>query len=233
MTQLMLACGLFLLLHLGIAGTALREKIVSRIGFNPYRGLFALAALGLMVWICRAYGAVYSSTENVFLFDPSQNWRTLALPVVGAAFLLGFPGFLMANPTSAGQEAASLYGVQRITRHPFLWGAAIWATFHLIGAGDLASTILFATFLILPLAGTRAIDARARQRLGHARWQTLTASSSNLPFAAILTGKNRFYFKEIFDGRFAVSCIILLILLYFHTRLFGLSPFPNGFVPGF
>ncbi|MGB8602798.1 MAG: NnrU family protein, partial [Rhizomicrobium sp.] len=224
MTQLMLACGLFLLLHLGIAGTALRGRIVARIGFNPYRGLFSLAALALMVWICRAYGAVYSSPENLLLFDPSQNWRNLALPVVGIAFLLGFPGFLMANPTSAGQEGASLYGVQRITRHPFLWGAAIWAAFHLIGAGDLASTILFATFLILPLAGTCAIDARARQRLGHERWQSLTATSSNLPFAAIVSGKNRFYFKEFFDGRFAASLAILLILLYFHARLFGQSP---------
>lgn len=233
MTLLILAALCFLGLHLGVAGTPLRAVIVSRIGANPYRGLFALCALGTLIWLCRSYGRVYSSAENIFLFDPSQSWRNLALPVMAFAYLLAVPGFLMANPTSDGQEGASLYGMQRITRHPFLWGAAIWAAFHIAGAGDLASTILFATFLVLALSGTRAIDARARHRLGPQRWQALTAQSTNLPFAAILTGRNRLVLHEIFDWRSAVAALAFAGMLYFHTALFGLSPFPNGWMPAF
>lgn len=231
MIRLILACSVFLGLHLGIAGTALRGKIVARTGENAYRGLFALTALVSLVFICLSYGPAFAGTDNVTLFEPSQGWRNLALPVVGFAFLLGMPGFLMTNPTSAGQEGATLHGMQRITRHPFLWGAAIWAAFHLTASGDLASTILFATFLILPLVGTKSIDSRARIRLGEVAWKRLAGGSSNLPFAAIVTGKTHFYFREICDWRLAASIAILLIWLYFHAKIFGISPFPNGWMP--
>lgn len=233
MIRLFLACSLFLGLHLGVAGTPLRGRIVARTGENAYRGLFALAALVSLILICLSYGPAFASAGNTTLFEPPQGWRNMALPVVGFAFLLGMPGFLMANPTSAGQEGATLYGMQRITRHPFLWGAAIWAAFHLTASGDLASTILFVTFLILPLAGTKSIDSRARIRLGDAGWNQLAGASSNLPFAAIVTGKTRFIFREICDWRLAVSIAILLMWLYFHAKIFGITPFPNGWMPSF
>jgi len=47
-----------------------------------------------------------------------------------------------------------------ITRHPFLWGIALWALVHLIINGDLASLILFGSLLLLAVGGTLAIDAR-------------------------------------------------------------------------
>jgi uncharacterized membrane protein len=34
-------------------------------------------------------------------------------------------------------------GIQRVTRHPFLWGVAVWAFVHLIANGDVASLMLF------------------------------------------------------------------------------------------
>ena len=227
------ACVLFLGLHLGVSSTPLRGVLVRKVGENAYRGLFALAALGLLIWICRGYGAAYVRADNVFLFDPPQSCRDFALPVVGVAMLLAVPGFLMANPTSSGQQGASLRGMQRITRHPFLWGVVLWAGVHLGGAGDLATTILFATFLILALSGTVLIDGRCRERLGADAWGRLAAQSSNIPFGAIMAGRARFSACETFDWRFAVALVVVLGFLGAHTYLFGLSPFPNGWVPGF
>lgn len=231
MTGLIAACAVFLILHLGVAGTPLRGLIVRGIGEKAYLAGFALCALGLMVWICRAYGAAYAGADNRFLFTPPEGYRDFALPVVGLAFLLGVPGFLLPNPTSAGQGGARWHGAQRITRHPFLWGAALWAAFHLGGSGDVASTCLFLSFLILALAGTRSIDAKCRRRIGDASWQRLAAESSNLPFAAIFQGRNTLVLREIFDGRFAVSVTVLLVFLALHTWLFGLSPFPGAWQP--
>lgn len=40
------------------------------------------------------------------------------------------------------QGADIARGIVRITRHPFLWGVALWALVHFIVNGDLASVIL-------------------------------------------------------------------------------------------
>ena len=230
MTSLIAACGLFLGIHLGISGTRLRGVIVHKIGENPYRGLFALAALATFVWICFAYRQAYASPANIVLFGPNQTLRDFAIPVVGFAFLLGVPGLLMGNPTSAGQEQAAVRGMLRITRHPFLWGAAIWSAFHLAASGPLASIILFSTFLVLPLLGTLALDRRTRQRSAE-RWQSVAAQTSNIPFAAIFAGRNTFVAREIFDWRFDVAVAEILLLLYFHNWLFSQTPFPFAWVP--
>jgi uncharacterized membrane protein len=233
MLMLMAACATFLGLHIIVSGTRLRPALTRRIGKTAYLGVFATAALASLVWICCSYGPAFSDPENFFVFDPCQTWRNGALPVIGFAFLLGVPGVLMMNPTSAGQETAPLKGVQKITRHPFLWCVAIWAGFHLIGSGDLASTILFSTFLLLAILGTRSIDAKCRKRLGEDSWLALKAKSSNIPFAALLTGRNTLKAKEYIDWRFAVALADFLLFLYFHNDLFGMSPFPNAWLPSF
>jgi uncharacterized membrane protein len=69
--------------------------------------------------------------------------RHLAIPVIALAFFLGIQGLLAPNPTSVGQQGAlakegTIHGVVRITRHPFLWGVAIWAAFHVSANGNLA-----------------------------------------------------------------------------------------------
>jgi len=230
MTGLIAAACVFLGIHLLISGTRLRDAITGAIGEKPYRGLFALASLAAIVWLCIAYNRASAGSANSVLFEPSQMLRNLAIPVLAVAFALAVPGVLRGNPTSAGQESAGIRGVLRITRHPFLWGVMLWAGFHLIGAGTLAATILFATFLVLGALGTRAIDAKVRRKRP-AHWQAVAAQTSNLPFAAIAAGRNKFVPSEYFDWRFSVAVVLFAAFLYFHNALFGMSPFPNNWLP--
>jgi uncharacterized membrane protein len=231
MTSLIAAAGLFLGIHLLVSGTKLRDAIVGRIGEGPYTGLFALTSLGAIVWLCFAYGRAFASPQNVVLYEPGQSLRNLAIPVVALAIALVTPGVLMGNPTTPGQDKAQVRGVLRITRHPFLWGVMIWSGFHLIASGTLASTILFATFFVLSSLGTRAIDRKTRRRRPQ-EWNTISAQTSNLPFAAIFSGRNSFVASEYFDWRFSVAFVEVLVLLYFHNYLFSMSPFPNNWLPG-
>jgi uncharacterized membrane protein len=55
--------------------------------------------------------------------------------------------------------------------------------------------------------------------------------TSNLPFAAILAGRNRFVASEYFDWRFMVAVVEIAVFLLFHNYLFGMSPFPNNWLP--
>jgi uncharacterized membrane protein len=232
MIALVAAAAVFVGLHLMVSGTPLRGRIVGKIGETPYMAGFALSVLASLGTMCWAYGRAYAGADNVILFDYSRAWRNGALPAMLIAFLLAVPGILRGNPTTKGQETAALRGALRITRHPFLWGVAIWAGFHLVGSGDLASLVLFGAFFVLAVMGTRSIDAKTRKRLGPA-WADLAAVSSNLPFAAILQGRNRFVAKEYFDWRFWTALGDYLLFLYIHAWLFGLSPFPNDWLPSF
>jgi uncharacterized membrane protein len=230
MIMLIAASATFLGIHLLVSGTRLRDVIVATIGENPYLGLFALSSLGAIVWLCIAYNHAYASADNRVVYDLGQSFRNFAIPVVAVAFMLAVPGVLMSNPTSARQETAVVRGVLRITRHPFLWGTAIWAGYHVLASTTLASDIFFSTFLILALLGTRAIDAKCRRKRG-SEWQAIAYQTSNLPFAAILAGRNRFVASEYFDWRFTVAVVEIAGFLFFHNYLFSMSPFPDNWLP--
>ncbi len=60
MVSQLIATFLFIAIHLGVSGTALRGRIIASIGEKPYLALFSLASLGLLIWLSNAYaGADY------------------------------------------------------------------------------------------------------------------------------------------------------------------------------
>ena len=233
MTNLIAASLVFLGIHLFISGTRFRDVLINTLGERPYMGLFSLASLGVIVWLAMAFnraGAMPGSAADPLLYDLGRAAHDVALPIVAIAFLLGVPGLMTPNPTSVNAEKLAakpdtVRGVLRITRHPFLWGVAIWSADHLSTNGDQASVIFFGTFLLLSLFGTVSIDAKRRRKLGP-DWDSFAAQTSNVPFSAILSGRNSFRAGEYFDWRFAVAAILFLAVLFGHVHIFGVSPFP-------
>src|SRR5690348_1438328 len=129
MLSLIAAAVFFLLIHFGVSGTRLRDSLVAALGAGPYRGLFSLASLGGIVWLVYAY----RRAPNVETWGLLPGLRPAALVVVFLGVLLVVIGLASPNPTSVGMEgtiargADAVHGVTRITRHPFLWGVALWA----------------------------------------------------------------------------------------------------------
>ncbi len=233
--MLLAAAAVFLAIHFLVSGTRLRDAITGTIGEAPYLGLFSLASVAAIVWLVMAYNAANGGAADRMLYDLGPAVHHLAIPVVAIAFFLGVQGLLAPNPTSVRQEGAvakegAIQGVVRITRHPFLWGTAIWAAFHVAANGNLASVIFFGTFLVLSLFGTTLIDAKRKRKLGQA-WAAFAQKTSNIPFAAVIAGRNSLRLGESFGWRFWVTALIFLAVLFGHARMFGLSPFPNGWRP--
>ena len=163
MLSLAAAATAFILVHLLVSGTRVRDDLVARLGEGPYMGLFSLASVGLLVWMIAAYGD--ARTENIVWWTPSPVTRHVSLAVQLIAVLLVVTGLLTPNPTSVKQEGALarpdvVKGMLRITRHPFLWGVALWAAGHLLVNGDLASGLAFGAMLVLGAYGGASIDAK-------------------------------------------------------------------------
>jgi|SRR4051794_14170818 uncharacterized membrane protein len=229
MTMLIAAAAAFFAIHLLVSGTRARDAIVGAIGERPFLGLFSLASLGIIIWLVMAYKGAQAGPDNRALYDLGHV-RDLGIPIVALAFLLGVQGLLIRNPTAVQQDSAVgkegvVRGVLRITRHPFLWGVVLWSGFHFFANGDLASVIFFGTFFAVALLGTFSIDAKLRRRLGSA-WEAFAAKTSNIPFGAVVAGRNTLNITESLGWRFLVALLLFLAMLFAHPHLFGVSPFP-------
>ncbi len=232
MDMLLAAAAAFLAIHFLVSGTRLRDAIVGAIGEGPYMGLFSLASLLAIFWLVVSYNRAQASGNDPLLYDLGVGAKHLAIPVIFLAFLIGVPGLLTPNPTSVRQEGVAarpdaVKGIVAVTRHPFLWGVTIWAAMHLAMNGDAASVILFATFLILALLGPLSIDAKRKRKMGP-DWEGFAARTSNVPFAAVLSGRAKLKWGELLDWRMAAAVLLFVAVLFGHASVIGVSPFPGG-----
>jgi len=222
MLDLVAASGYFLLIHFGVSGTRLRDALTARLGAGPYRGAFVLASIVGLVWMIYAY----RHAPAVPLWGFLLGFRPIAYLLVFIAFLFAVIGLATPSPTrvgmegSLGQGSETVRGMVRITRHPFLWGVALWALTHLIVNGDLASLILFGALFVLAVGGTFSIDAKRRRTCGE-KWAEFASVTSAVPFAAIATGRNRLgpALLEIGLGRALAAVIVYAVAFYLHGRL--------------
>lgn len=226
MTSLVLAACFFVGIHLFVSGTTLRDRLVAGIGEGPYMGLFSLASLAGLSWLIMAY----ANAETRALWPHMAALRPVALVLMFFSFQFVLVGLTTPSPTAAGgekrlEEEDAATGILRITRHPFLWGVAIWAAAHLLVNEDTASLVLFGALLGLALAGPLSIDAKRKRRFGQS-WRRFEAVTSNLPFAAIAAGRNSLVIGELGWWRVALGVVAFAVLLMFHARFFGVSPLP-------
>jgi len=227
MTSLLLASLLFLGIHIVISGTPLRDRLVAMMGEKAYQGLFSLLSLGAIVWMSISYGRA----------DYVELWPAPAIAVwltpllVFLAMLLAVIGLTTPNPTSAGAEGVlkkehAASGIVAVTRHPFLWGVALWAIAHLVANGDLASLLLFGCFLLLALIGPHLIDAK-RARRDPDNWARFAAETSWLPFQAIAQRRASLSLGDIGWWRPLLAVVIYAVFVLFaHQWLFGVSAHP-------
>ena len=225
MTSLWLASAAFVLIHLGISGTRVRDRVVGIIGQTGYMVAFSLASVAAIIWLISAYKAA----PYLPLWGQLQWWKPFAIVLMLPAFLFVVIGLTTPNPTAVAQEGLvdkPPTGIVRITRHPFLMGTALWSFVHLVGNGDSASLALFGAMLVVSVAGPPSIDAKRRRALGDARWEKFASQTSIVPFAAIASGRNRLVPGEIGWWRPVAGVVAYALMLGGHSHIVGVSPFP-------
>ena len=224
MTQLILAALLFIALHVGVSGTSARGRAIEKLGENVYRAAFSLLSLFGIVWLAHAYRvAGYIETWGQLAW-----FRPIAALLMLVAFLLVVLGMATPNPMAVGGENllmadAPARGIQRVTRHPFLWGVAVWAFVHLIANGDVASLMLFGSLLVLVFVGMISIDAKRKKACGR-HWDSYAAATSVIPFQAIKEGRNTLVIAEFKVWQWVVALVLYLAVMHFHQTWFGVSP---------
>lgn len=184
----------FVLGHFLLSSLALRRPLIERLGERGFRAFYSVFVLAAFVWMLISYGD--SFYVEVWQPPPWAAW----VPVVVMPFacILVVGGLTQPSPTLVGGEAQvereapinPAHGFLSITRHPFLWGVALWALSHLLSNGDAASMAMMGGLLVLSLAGMVHIDYRRALTLGSA-WGPIAMTTSLIPFRAALQGRCR------------------------------------------
>ena len=130
MTLLIIGIVIFLGLHLLPTVSGLRGKLIEGLGENGYRALFSL--LSIAAFVLLVYGFAYAPLVQVW--SPPDWTRWVAIVLMLPAFIFLVAAYL------PGRIRAKL-------KHPFLVAIKTWALAHLIANGDLASIVLFGSFL--------------------------------------------------------------------------------------
>jgi uncharacterized membrane protein len=154
---------------------------VRAVGAGPFQGIYSLVALitfGLMIYFYRIIGR-----------EPPQWDLGLAGWIAGTALMwigsILFVGSFMGNPALPGarlSRGAEPRGVFSITRHPMMWGFAIWAGVHLALVAMPKALVFDGAILLLAIAGSAGQDAKKRKLMGE-RFHEWTMKTAFIPFS--------------------------------------------------
>src|SRR6478672_12651328 len=189
MTLLILGIIVFLGVHLLPTLPDLRIRLLGRLGENGYRALFStLSMLGfvLIVW-------GFAKAPVIQVWSPPDWTRYVAMVLMVPVFILLIAAYV------PGEIKAKV-------KHPFLVAIKTWALAHLIANGDLASIILFGSFLAYAVYDRISLKHRTATRL-------IPVPATGPPFNDIVA---------------VVGGLVLYVvfLVWLHPLLIGTSPLP-------
>ena len=229
MTHFLIALAVFTVFHV-IPSTPVRPWAIARFGRPVFMAVFSGLSLILLAWVWLAYRAVPLAVPY---WVTVELVRWISATVMYVAVLLAVAALTRPRPVlltaeNVLREAPFLGDVLRITRHPFLWAMGLWGIVHMLNNGDLPSLVLFGYATALALLGTWPIDRRRKRLLPQDALRRLEERTSNVPFLAILQGRNRLWpaLKEIGFKRALFAAIIWLLILQNHEMLFGMPVVP-------
>jgi uncharacterized membrane protein len=216
MVDLVLASLFLPLSHFLISSTPLRAMLVNLLGERRYSLGYSLLAVAALVWLIIAY----RSAPGLPLWD-TPPWLDLALvPVIVASGVLVLAGLTTPNPVIVRSGALFdrpdiVRGVLRVSRNPFFWGAGLFSIAHMIILGDVASLLTFGSIGFLGIAGASILDSKKARQHGRA-WDAFAAVTSNIPFLAIIQGRQQLELREIGLWRIVLGVCVSLGALILH-----------------
>ena len=173
----------FLMSHL------LRAPLVRTLGEGPFRGVYSLVAILTFGGMIHYYGRIGREPQ---LWDVGEAMWVAATVLMWLGSIL-FVGSFVGNPALPGARRPSgpPAGVFAITRHPMMWGFALWGITHLMVIAMPRALVFDGAIIFLALVGS-AMQDRKKQRLMGATWHEWSAQTAFVPFARGLASPGLF-----------------------------------------
>ena len=208
--------------HVGLSMRPVRKRLVGWLGEDGYIFFYAAVALG-------TFGALVHFVALHRFDEPQASLLTSIPPVRGALIALsvfGFSLFVAAVIRYPGLPMAvfrhrtlPVRGIQRITRHPFFSGIAIWAAAHAFLSPSRVSFAFFLGMVVFSIVGALHQDRRLVEELGEP-YRGYVAATSFWPFVAIATKRQKMTWREQPWVAYALGVVVSVGLYEVHDRIF-------------
>ena len=192
---LALASAAFVGAHL-LMSHPLRPGLVRMLGERGFTLAYTIVSIALLYAMIHYYGAAADQA-------PAQLWDQGYAGWIAATLLMWlgsvlFIGSLRRNPAfpRPGRPVTRIdeaRGVYAITRHPMMWGFALWALVHAMVTPTVASLIISVAIGGLALVGAAGQDAKKGHLIGDP-WRDWKARTSYVPFGRGLASPGAFAF---------------------------------------
>lgn len=149
--MLLLIIGLvvFFAIHLVPTEPTLRAGLATRFGEPAYKAVFAvISVIGLVLIVYGYHKLQVSPGKNPDLWYPPKWLRHIALLLMLVSMILLVAAYVPSRIRDAVQ-------------HPMLLSIKVWAVGHLLANGDLASVVLFGSFLAWAIFDRISVKRRA------------------------------------------------------------------------
>lgn len=181
----------FFAIHAVPTNVDLKNGLIGRFGERGYKALFGVVSLiGLALIVLGFHKLQLHPGKNPILWDPPTWTRHLAMPLMLFAMISLVATYVPSH-------------IRAVLKHPLLVAIKAWALAHLLANGDLASLLLFGSFLIYAVYDRISIKRRG---------DAVAAAERSGPWV------NDAIVVVVGAGLYA------LVLLYLHELVIGVSP---------
>ena len=150
MVLMVLGLVIFFAVHLFPNFQEQRAKAVAAMGLLPYKAVFSVLALAGFALIIM--GKADAALSPIELWQPPHVFRAVTKLLMLPAMVLLVAAYVPSN-------------IKRKVRHPMLIGVKFWALGHLLANGDLASILLFGSFLSYAVFAMISINRRSEPKV--------------------------------------------------------------------
>jgi uncharacterized membrane protein len=212
----------FAVIHSG--GASLRHLAVARIGERAWRLIFAGVSIPAAVVVIGYFLA--HRYDGIRLWNlQDQPW---IVPVVwtgtAISFVFLYPAtYNLLEIPAVLRPQVRLYatGIIRISRHPQAVGQLLWCATHLLWIGTSFMVVTCLGLIAHHLFAVWNGDRRLRNRFG-ATFEELRATTSVIPFRAVLDGRQRLVAAEFLRPA-QLGIAIAVGLFWWAHRFIGLG----------
>jgi len=149
----------------------LRAFLVRRLRANGFLLLYSAVSLLTFAWMVMEF--VRAPKDGGFWPVGEAVWIAASIITLIAAVL--FAGSFIRNPSLPGMPDAMAaqkpFGVFKATRHPMMWGFALWGVAHILVAPRIDNFLFSGSIIFLALVGAKAQEIKKRKLTG-VEWES-------------------------------------------------------------
>jgi len=217
---------LFIGTHLLVSSSAVRPRLVARVGEQPYHGIYSLVSFATFIPLVIVFA--YHKHSGPMLWhlrtEAAARWLAWALMVI--AFVTLVAGLITPSPANIGtapDQVRAPRGLLKVTRHPAFVAFSLFGFAHMLMNGWLGDLIFFGTFPVLGIAGGKHQDARKLRELGDG-YREFVEETSFLPFAALVSGRQKWRAADVPWAGIVIGIALAIVTALLHPFLFGGQP---------